>query len=102
MSIDISKLNKIKHTNKGIIAQCPACFETGQDRTGNHLFVAKNGKFGCAVNPGRGGFEHRKRIFALIGVVDSVDKPVDNSKPVDNFSGGSIKPGWLGRFCGKS
>jgi len=70
MAIDINKLNKVKTRGNGIIAQCPACFETGSDSKGTHLFVAETGQFGCVLWPGNDGKEHRKRIFELVGIVE--------------------------------
>jgi hypothetical protein len=67
--IDVSKLEKVKHQSSGrIIARCPACAEHGGDKTGNHFFMAQNGKFGCCIYSGSEGKEHRKRIFALVGI----------------------------------
>ena len=91
MSIDISKLKNVKQTSKGINAQCPACYECGNDKTGDHLFVANNGRFGCITAQGKDGKEHRKRIFELVGVVHK-------SNIVDNFSMDGLKSGWLSKF----
>ena len=66
MSLDRSKLQKLRELgNGGCQAQCPACAEAGQDRTGEHLRISPEGKFGCCVFPG--DREHRRRIFALTG-----------------------------------
>jgi len=66
MSLDLTKLEKLREVgNGGCQAQCPACAETGQDRTGEHLRVSPDGKFGCCVYPG--DRKHRSRIFALAG-----------------------------------
>src|SRR5262245_31659849 len=66
MSLDHSKLNKLRHLgNGGCQAQCPACAEAGQDRKGEHLRISADGKFGCCVFPG--DREHRRRSFALAG-----------------------------------
>jgi hypothetical protein len=66
MSLDISKLEKVRELASGLVqAQCPACAEGGSDRTGDHLRIYPDGRFGCAVHPKDGA--HRKRIFALAG-----------------------------------
>ncbi len=69
--LDISKLSKVKHQGNNIIAQCPACAETGHDQKGNHLFVASTGAFGCVVNAGGKGGNHYQRIFALVGIKEN-------------------------------
>jgi hypothetical protein len=67
MSLDVAKLEKARELSGGIVqARCPACAEGGHDRTGEHLRIYPDGKFGCCVHPKDG--EHRKRIFALAGV----------------------------------
>jgi hypothetical protein len=70
--IDINKLEKVKHQSSGrIVARCPACAEDGSDKTGNHFFMSQDGKFGCCIYSGPEGKDHRKRIFALVGIKDS-------------------------------
>ena len=67
MSLDVSKLEKVRELAGGIVqAQCPACAEGGNDRSGEHLRIYPDGRFGCCVHPKDG--EHRKRIWALAGV----------------------------------
>src|SRR5688572_12334123 len=69
MSLDQSKLEKVRRFGNGSVqARCPACAEAGNDRTGNHLRIYPDGRFGCCVNPG--DRQHRKRIFALAGLHD--------------------------------
>jgi hypothetical protein len=66
MSLDRTKLQKVRElASGGLQAQCPACAEAGRDRTGEHLRISPEGKFGCCVFPGDS--EHRKRIFAVAG-----------------------------------
>ncbi len=66
MSLDVSKLEKVVDLANGMKrARCPACAETGSDKTGVHLRVYPDGRFGCCVHPQ--DKEHRKRIFALAG-----------------------------------
>jgi hypothetical protein len=67
MSLDVAKLEKVRELAGGIVqARCPACAEGGADKTGEHLRIYPDGKFGCCVHPKDG--EHRKRIWALAGV----------------------------------
>ena len=77
MKIDQSKLKHVTRTMKpegmAIVAQCPACVEEGTDNSGNHLIIYPDGRFGCAVN--QGNTEHRRRIFALVGVHESPAVP---------------------------
>ncbi len=64
MSLDLSKLEKVRHREDGgVEARCPACAEGGHDRKGQHLLVKPDGRFGCCANPK--DREHRRRIFAL-------------------------------------
>ena len=66
MSLDVAKLEKVRELAGGLVqARCPACAEGGNDRTGNHLRIYPDGKFGCCVYPNDS--EHRKRIWALAG-----------------------------------
>ncbi|MEI8291907.1 MAG: hypothetical protein WCH99_20750 [Verrucomicrobiota bacterium] len=67
MSLEIAKLEKVRELAGGIVqARCPACAEGGNDRKGEHLRIYPDGKFGCCVHPKDS--EHRKRIWALVGV----------------------------------
>lgn len=66
MSLDVAKLEKVREMAGGIVqARCPACAEGGNDRSGEHLRIYPDGKFGCCVHPKDG--DHRKRIWALAG-----------------------------------
>ena len=67
MSLNVAKLEKVRELGGGIVqARCPACAEGDNDRSGEHLRIYPDGRFGCCVHPKDG--EHRKRIFALVGV----------------------------------
>lgn len=75
MSLNTAKLEKLKDIGNGAQqARCPACWEAGQDKSGNHLRIYPDGKFGCALHPG--DHAHRQRIFALAGT----DTPVVRRK----------------------
>ena len=66
MSLDVAKLEKVRELAGGIVqARCPACAEDGHDRSGEHLRIYPDGRFGCCVHPKDG--EQRKRIWALAG-----------------------------------
>jgi hypothetical protein len=64
--LDLTRLEKVRSMGTKIIARCPACSESGGDRRGEHLAIMPSGKFACAAYPG--DTEHRRRIFALVGV----------------------------------
>lgn len=65
--IDITRLEKRRQTGTKITARCPACASSGNDRTGDHLFIdTATGKFGCGACPGDS--EHRREIFAMVGI----------------------------------
>lgn len=66
MPLDIERLENVRRFGEIVRAACPACREQGRDRTGEHLIVYSDGKFGCAVCPADD--EHRRRIFALTGL----------------------------------
>lgn len=67
VSIDVPLLQKKKVRGIKLTAQCPACFASGADTTGNHFFLdLASGKFGCVAN--EGDSQHRKEIFALVGL----------------------------------
>src|ERR1035437_7369075 len=64
--IDPARLENVKHLEDGgIRAACPACRAAGSDKSGDHLLIQPNGKYGCAVN--RRDREHRKEIYRLAG-----------------------------------
>jgi len=69
--LDETRLENKRERGGKIIARCPACFEQGHDKTGNHLSVRPSGKFACVQFQGDEGKEHRKRIFELVGVKPS-------------------------------
>jgi len=103
--IDISKLEKVQCRGKKIIARCPACAEIGGDEQGNHLVIDGQGRFACAVHPGKPGATHRKRIFELVG--DCTIKPLKINAPchlrtgISESNNGNVEPvqkGILGRL----
>src|ERR1017187_5813072 len=69
LRLDLDRLEK-PHVRSGkLIARCPACAETGADRSCEHLVIVEEGRgpFGCVMNQGPDGHEHRRRIFELVG-----------------------------------
>ena len=66
MKIGLQKLkNCVKRPDGSVVAQCPACAQSGKDTTGNHLIVYPDGRFGCVVETG--DREHNRQILALVG-----------------------------------
>lgn len=66
-SIDHARLERVRTSGTKLQSRCPACHAVGNDRAGEHLFLnLQTGAWGCTVFPGDG--EHRKEIFALVGV----------------------------------
>jgi hypothetical protein len=89
VSLNIDKLENIKiKDDHSVTARCPACAEEGHDRKGDHLFIADNGKFGCVVNPGTDGHEHRQRIFELIGEKEPHREGIIVKRPACVLGGG--------------
>ena len=68
--LDESRLENIVRRGERIVCRCPACFEEGHDKSGNHLSVWASGAFACVQFPGEAGKDHRKRISALVGIKD--------------------------------
>ena len=78
MGLDLTKLENVKTANGKTTARCPACKESGNDTTGEHLVIYPDGRFGCVVNEGNS--EHRKRIYELVGIKDSTTEQTDGRK----------------------
>jgi hypothetical protein len=90
MSLNISKLENVCTRVNKTTARCPACAEAGSDRTGDHLVIQADGRFGCVVCSGDSAeaIEHRKRIFALCG--DREIKPLTIHRPKDTAGLGRL------------
>jgi len=66
VSLDFSKLEKVRERGGKIEARCPNCALSGQDKKGNHLFIGTDGGYRCIVGC------DPKAIFALAGSKDSL------------------------------
>jgi len=76
LSIDITRLEKVRRHGVKITARCPACAAEGGDKSGTHFFQSmETGKFGCAKYPGDA--EHRREIFRLVGIKGERDPAAD-------------------------
>lgn len=62
--IDLTKLECVKQSGANMTARCPVCAAQGMDKSGNHLIVYPDGKFGCALNPGDSA--HRSGIAQIL------------------------------------
>jgi len=79
MSLDLTRLEKLKELGGGAKqARCPACASEGLDKSGNHLRIWPDGKFGCAMY--QGDHAHRQRIWELCG--SDEPKPARFNVPV--------------------
>jgi len=68
MSLDVRRLAVSRRLEDGtVVARCPACAAVGQDRSGEHLVIYPNGRFGCVVHPCAAGLLHRKAIWEAVG-----------------------------------
>lgn len=77
-SLDINRLEKVKHGGSRTSARCPACAAEGGDKHGNNLSIRNSsGAFTCAVYPADAGREHRREIFRLVGIKRDRDPAED-------------------------
>jgi hypothetical protein len=94
MALDLKKLERLVELADGVKrSRCPACAANGQDKKGEHLRIAVDGRFGCCVFPG--DRDHRKQIFALAGERGhrAIKVRVAPAKPT-----GPMQSGILGRL----
>lgn len=66
--LDFTKLENLVDQGDRWVARCPACKESGRDKTGNHLVIFPTGHFGCVLFDRDDGIEHRKEIWELVGI----------------------------------
>ncbi len=76
--LDESRLENVRHVAGKILCRCPACAEEGHDKKGNHLSIQPSGAFTCVQFQGDKGIEHRKRIFALAGVIPVLEEKIES------------------------
>lgn len=81
MSLDVSKLERVRVQGGKLISRCPACAAGGGDTSGEHLFVnMESGEFGCVMFQGDEGKAHRSEIHKLAGLPDAKPSRADASK----------------------
>jgi hypothetical protein len=87
VSLDLSKLEKVRVRNGKTIARCPNCALSGQDEKAEHLFIGNDGGYRCIVEC------DSKAIFALAGNRDKlptsgpcVARPIPKPKRLDLLS----------------
>lgn len=79
-SLDLDRLEKVRHLPGKIVARCPACAEEDHDHTGNHLVIFDKGKFTCIADE-----SHRRRIWGLVGIRRDVD-PEEEARRLDDWT----------------
>jgi hypothetical protein len=77
VSLDINKLTNVRQVGHKTVAACPACREDQLDHRGKHLFISKDGRFGCVLHPGssQAARAHRRRIWKLSGAKTDIGPP---------------------------
>jgi hypothetical protein len=63
--LDLRLLENVIDKGDIIHARCPACALDEADRSGNHLAIFADGKFGCAAHPR--DRDHNRKIIAVAG-----------------------------------
>lgn len=63
--LDFARLENVHPHGQKTIARCPACAEEGHDKSGEHLVIEPDGRFGCVIHEGPEGALHRRRIYKL-------------------------------------
>jgi DNA polymerase-1 len=89
MSLIMGKLEGVEFRGDKFIAVCPACREQGADKSGDHLVVYPDGRFGCVVHP-RDEL-HRRRIWWLAGDQEDLPDSGADNLGVRAKSSGEIK-----------
>ena len=82
--LDAAKLENVRERAGKTTAACPACREEGHDRSGEHLVLFDDGKFGCIAYPGEDSEarNHRKNVFRLAGVQSKRPARTGKSEPI--------------------
>ena len=65
--LDHLRLENVHKSTGKTLARCPVCAEAGHDKSGEHLIMHSDGRFGCVAHPKTEGHAHRRRIFELAG-----------------------------------
>ena len=65
MSLDSSRLEKVRQRSGKLLARCPACAEMGEDRKCDNLMIWETGAYKCIKADV--GTPHHKRIWKLAG-----------------------------------
>lgn len=70
MAADLTKLERVRVVGGKLQARCPACAELGRDTDGDNLafFDSTDGTGAFACSAYQGDAEHRRRIYALVGI----------------------------------
>ena len=65
MSLDSTRLEKVRQRSGKLLARCPACAEMGEDRKCDNLMIWETGAYKCIKADV--GTPHHKRIWELAG-----------------------------------
>lgn len=87
MSLDRTRLENVRFRGGKLIARCPACAESGADRSGDHLAVFESGAYHCLLYPK--GDPHQRRIWDLLGTLSPGAHPAPVRPPARKIA---IKP----------
>lgn len=63
--LNIDHLENVQQKHGKLTTRCPACALEGHDKSGNHLVVYPDGRYGCVAH--LGDTSHRQEIFRLVG-----------------------------------
>lgn len=83
--LDTAKLENVREKGGKTTAACPACRADGHDRSGEHLVLFADGKFGCVAYPGDSteARNHRQDVFRLAGVQSKGSAQSGKCEPVE-------------------
>lgn len=82
--LDPAKLENVREKGGKTTAACPACRADEHDRSGEHLVLFADGKFGCVAYPGDSAEArtHRQNVFRLAGVQSKTSAQSVKCEPV--------------------
>ena len=79
-SLDLDRLEKVRHLPGKITARCPACAEEGRDRKGDNLVYFHDTRaYSCIFDDG-----HTRRIWELVGIRRAID-PTEQERNRQEF-----------------